>query len=117
RLRAADERTRHWANHLECDGGRNRNGRRVFEGPRLRRVAWAGTETNLDWRPNNPRQHIKTGQSLSARPVRPGGLGGVGQGGAKALGALWAYVVDRSGKEATASQRSCHRARQYGAPH
>src|SRR5262249_40138707 len=62
--------------------------------------------------PNNPRQHIKTGQSLSARPVRPGGLGGVGQGGAKALGALWAEVVDRSGKEATASQRPCHRARQ-----
>src|SRR5262249_27788415 len=86
RLGGGDERTGHGGNHLECDGGRNRNGRRVFEGPRLRRVAWAGTETNLDWRPNNPRQHIKTGQSLSARPVRPGGLGGVGQGGAKALG-------------------------------
>jgi transposase len=46
---------------------------------------------------NNPRQHIKTRQSLSARPVRPGGLGGVGQDRAKALGALWAQVVDRSG--------------------
>src|SRR5262245_62159165 len=49
--------------------------------------------------PNNPRQHIETRQSLSARPVRPGGLGGVGQGRAKALGALWAQVVDRSGKK------------------
>jgi transposase len=65
----------------------------------------------------NPRQHIKTRQSLSARPVRPGGLGDAGQGRAKTLGALWAQVVDRSGEEATASQRPCHRARQQARPH
>jgi transposase len=62
-------------------------------------------------------QHIETRQLLSARPVRPGGLGGVGQGRAKALGALWPQVVDRSGAEATASQRSRHRARQQARPH
>src|SRR5262245_32465105 len=41
--------------------------------------------------------------AISARPVRPGSLGRVGQGRAKALGALRAQVVDRSGKEAAAS--------------
>src|SRR5262249_19976509 len=60
---------------------------------------------------------IKTRQPLSAYPVRPGGLSCVGQGRAKALGALWAQVVDRSGEEATASQRSRHRARQQARPH
>src|SRR6516165_9908874 len=98
-------------------GGRDRHWRCVLERPRLRRLAWAGTETNLDRRPNNPRQHIETRQSLSARPVRPGGLGRVGQGRAKALGALWAQVVDRSSEEATASQRPRHRARQQARPH
>src|SRR5262249_58600676 len=87
---------------LPIYGGRNRNGRRVFEGPRLRRMAWAGTETNLDWRPNNPRPHIKTGQSLSARPVRPGGLGGVGRSEERRVGKEWrarreAYDVEKRG--------------------
>src|SRR5215469_6857594 len=45
-------------------GGRDRHWRYVLERPRLRRVAWAGTETNLHRRPNNSRQHIKTRQSL-----------------------------------------------------
>jgi transposase len=52
-----------------------------------------------------------------ARPVCPGGLGRVGQGRAKALGALWAQVMDRSSEEATASQRPRHRARQQARPH
>jgi hypothetical protein len=46
-----------------------------------------------------------------------GGLGRVGQGRTKALGALWAQVVDRGGEEATAPQRPCHRARQQARPH
>src|SRR5262249_12425361 len=54
-----------------------RNRRRVLQGPRLRRLARAGPETNLDGRPDNPRQHIQARQSLSACPVRPGGLGRV----------------------------------------
>ena len=45
-------------------GGRDRHWRYDLERPRLRRVAWAGTETNLHRRPNNSRQHIKTRQSL-----------------------------------------------------
>jgi hypothetical protein len=45
-------------------GGRDRHWRYVLERPRLRRVAWAGTETNLHRRPNNSRQRIKTRQSL-----------------------------------------------------
>jgi hypothetical protein len=54
----------------------------------------ADPETNLDGRPDDPWQHIKTRQSLSARPVRSGGLGRAGQAGAKALGTLWAQILD-----------------------
>jgi transposase len=95
----------------------DRHRRRVLQGPRLRRLARAGPEANLDGRPDYPRRHIKARQSLSARPVRSGGLGCVGQARAKALAALWTQVVDRGGEEATASQRARHCAGQQARPH
>ena len=48
RLRAADERARHWADHLQRDGGRDRRWRRVQQRPRLRRLAGARAETDVD---------------------------------------------------------------------
>jgi transposase len=49
-------------------------------------VAATGTgdvsSKGLDGRPDNPRQHIKARQSLSARSLRSGRLGGAGQAGA-----------------------------------
>src|SRR5262249_15811330 len=49
--------------------------------------------------------------------VCSGSLGRVGKGRAKALGALWAQVVDRGGEEATAPQRARDCARQQARPH
>ena len=40
RLRAADERAWHRADHLQRDGGRDRHWRSVLQRPRLRRLAW-----------------------------------------------------------------------------
>ena len=56
--------------------------------------ARAGPETNLDGRPDYPRQHIKARQSVSARSVRSSGLGRAGQARAKAVGTLWAQILD-----------------------
>ncbi len=88
--------------------GRGRHRRGVLKRPRLWRLARAGTETNLNRRPDNPRQHIKARQSLSARSLRSGRLGRPGQARAKAVGTLWAQILDRGGEEATALQRACH---------
>jgi transposase len=50
-MRAADDGTRHRTNHLECDGRRDRQWRRVLKGPRLRRLARTGAQADLDRRP------------------------------------------------------------------
>ena len=68
-------------------------------------------------RPDNPWQHIKARQSLSARPVRSGRLGRAGQARAKAVGTPWAQILDRSGEEATTPQCARHCARQQARPH
>ena len=44
RLRATDDGARHWPDHLERDGGRDRQRRRLFQGPRLRGLARTGAE-------------------------------------------------------------------------
>src|SRR5262245_65855286 len=59
-------------------------------------------KTDIDWRPNDPRQHIEARQSVSTHAVRSGSLGRVGQGRAQAMGALWPQVVDR-GSQTTAA--------------
>jgi transposase len=96
------------AHDLERDGGCDRHRRRVLQRPRLRRLARAGPEANLDRRPDDPWQHIKARQSLSARPVRSGSLGRAGQARAQAVGTLWAQILDRGGEEATALQCARH---------
>jgi transposase len=78
--------------HLERDGGCNRQRRRVLERPRLRRLAWTGAEADIDRRPHDPRQHIEARQSLPARSVRAGRVGRVGE--SKAVGALWPQILD-----------------------
>src|SRR5437667_793085 len=87
-MRAADDGARHWPDHLERDGGRDRHWRRVLERSRLRRLAWTGAEADIDRRPHDPRQDIKARQSLFAQSVRASRLGRVGQDRAKALGPL-----------------------------
>ena len=109
-MRAVDDGARHRADHLERDGSRDRQWRRVLQGPRLRCLARTGAETDLDGRSHDPRQHIQARQSLSARPVRPGSLGRVGQGRAKALGALRAQVLDR-GRANSGCTTTCWRLR------
>jgi transposase len=111
RLRATDDGARHRSDHLERDGGRDRQRRRVFQGPRLRGLARTGAEADVDRRPHDPRQHIKTWQSLSAHAVRSGRLGRVGQDQARGMGALRAQVVDRGGEAAPAPQCVGDRAR------
>jgi transposase len=54
-----------------------------------------GAKADIDGRPYHPRQDIQARQSLSALSVRAGSLGRIGQGRAKALGPLWAQVLDR----------------------
>jgi transposase len=58
--------------------------------------AWLGLVPKqiFDGRPNHPWQPIKTRQSLSARPVRSGSLGRPGQAWARAVGTLWAQILD-----------------------
>ncbi len=102
RLRATDDGARHWPDHLERDGSRDQQRRRVFQGPRLRGLARTGAETDVDRRPHHPRQHIQARQSLSAHAVRSGRLGRVGQSWARGVGALRAQIVDRGGEAAPA---------------
>ena len=73
-LQTADDGPRRRADHLERDGCRNRRWRCVLQRPRLRRLAGARPEANLDGRPHDPRQDIQARKSLPARPVRTGGL-------------------------------------------
>ena len=47
----------------------------VLQGPRLRRLAGAGPQADLDGRPHDPWQDIEARQSLPARAVRSGRLG------------------------------------------
>jgi hypothetical protein len=82
----------------------------VRQRPRLSGLAGTGPQTDLDRRPNDPWQHIKARQSLSARLVRSGGMGRADQ--AQELGAPWAQALDRGGQEAAAPQRTRHCARQ-----
>ena len=90
------------ADYRQRNGGRDRRWFCILERARLRRLARTGAEANLDGRPNDPRQHIKTRQSLSARAIRSGSLGRAGQGPARELGALRAQVLDRSSARAVA---------------
>src|SRR6266540_7299659 len=72
----------------------------VPQGPRLRRLAGARPQADLDWGSHDPRQDIEAWQSLPAGPVRPGGVGRADQ--AQELGAPWAQALDRSRQEAAA---------------
>ena len=66
-VRAIDERTGHWADHLQCNGGRNWNWGCLLKRPRLRCLVRPGPQANLDWRPHYPWQDLQTQQSLPAR--------------------------------------------------
>ena len=59
RVRSADERPWHRADHLRRHGRRDRHRRRVFQGARLRRLAGACAQADLHWRPHHSRQHIE----------------------------------------------------------
>jgi transposase len=87
----------------------SRQRRRVFQGPRLRGLARIGAEADVDRRPHDPRQRIKTWQSLSAHAVRSGRPGRLGQDQARGMGALPAQIVDRSGEATPAplDETSC----------
>src|SRR5215471_17832644 len=87
-MRAIDERTGHWADHLQCNGGGNWNWGRLLKRPRLRCLVRPGPQANLDWRPHYPWQDLQTRQSLPARSIRAGSVGRVDQ--AEGLGAAWA---------------------------
>jgi transposase len=91
------------------------NGAAILKGTRLRRLARAGAQTDVDWRPHNPWQDIQTGQSLSARLVRTGGTSRADE--AADVGASRAQVLDRIRAEADAPQRAGDRARQQACPH
>lgn len=58
-MRAVDVGAWHWTDHLERDGGRDRQRRGVLEGARLRRLARTGAKADVDWRPHDPRQDIE----------------------------------------------------------
>jgi len=91
------------------------NGAVFSKGRDFGRLARTGSQADLDRRPHDPRQDIETGQSLPARPVRPGSLGRAGE--AEVLGSLRAQTLDRSGQAAAASQRAGDRSRQQAGPH
>ena len=114
-LRAADERARCWADHLQRDGSRDRHWGCVHEGPRLRRLAGARAKADLDRGPYHPRQDIQARQSLPAGSVRAGGMGGADQ--TENLGAPRAKALDRGGQQAAASQCAGDRTRQQARPH
>src|SRR6266487_6634233 len=82
----------------------------VRQRPRLRRLAGARPQADLDWGSHHSRQDIEAWQLLPARPVRPGGVGCADQ--AKELGAPRAQALARGGQQAAAPQRARHRARQ-----
>ena len=76
-----------------------------------------GAKADIDGRPYHPRQDIQARQSLSALSVRAGSLSRIGQGRAKALGPLWAQVLDRGCQKTSAPQCAGDRARQQACPH
>src|SRR6266496_3360157 len=71
----------------------------VRQRPRLRRLAGARPQADLDWGSHHSRQDIEAWQLLPARPVRPGGVGCAEQ--AKELGAPRAQALARGGQEAS----------------
>ena len=93
------------------------NGAAFAKGRELRRLARTGAKADIDGRPYHPRQDIQARQSLSALSVRAGSLGRIGQGRAKALGPLWAQVLDRGCQKTSAPQCAGDRARQQACPH
>jgi hypothetical protein len=96
----------HRADHLQRDGGCDWRWGCVRKGPRLRRLAGARPQADLDWGPHDPRQDIEAWQSLPARPVRPGGVGYVDQ--AKELGVPRAQApwLEADSGRVDASQRT-----------
>jgi hypothetical protein len=58
-LRAADQRARYRADHLQRDGSGDWCGRCILQGPRFRRLAGSRSQANLDRGPHDPRQDIK----------------------------------------------------------
>jgi Transposase len=98
-----------WTDHLQRDGGGNRHRRCVHERPRLRRLAGASPQADLDRRSHHPRQDIEARQSLPARSICSGRMGCTDQ--TQELGSSRAQAVARGGQEAAASQRPRHRAR------
>jgi hypothetical protein len=87
----------------------------VRQGARLRCLARAGAQANLQGRPHDPRYDVEARQSLPAGHVRASGLGGVGQD--KELGTLRAQSLDRRRQEEIAPQRAGGRACQQACPH
>src|SRR5262245_20609607 len=83
----------------QANGSCNRHWGCIRKRPRLQCLAWTGAETNLDRRPHHPRQYLKARQSLSARLVRPGRLGRVGQDRAKTLGAYGLKLLIEAAKK------------------
>jgi transposase len=79
--------------------------------------AWllTGTQADLNRRPHDPRKNLEAWQSLPARSVRAGGMGGAGQD--QELGTLRTQILDRSRQEAIAPQRASDRTRQQACPH
>ena len=87
----------------------------VLQRPRLRRLAGAGPQADLDGGSHDPRQDIQARQSLPARAVRAGRLGRADQ--AEELGALRAQALDRGCQEAAAPQCAGDRACQQAGAH
>jgi len=88
------------------------NGAAFSKGRDFGALARTGAKADIDGRPYHPRQDIQARQSLSALSVRAGSLGRIGQGRAKALGPLWAQVLDRGCQKTSAPQCAGDRARQ-----
>jgi hypothetical protein len=65
--------------HFERDGGGDRQRRGLLKGTRLRCLARSGAQADVHRRSHDPWQDIEAWQSLSAGPVRAGGLGRAGE--------------------------------------
>src|SRR6266571_1563376 len=72
RLRAADERAGDRADHLQRDGGCHWQWRCVRKRPRLRRLAGARPQADLDWGSHDPRQDIDGSSSPFSAAWRRG---------------------------------------------
>ena len=116
-VRTADERPRHRTDHLQRHGRRDRDWRWLLQGSRLRRMARARAQADLDRRPHDPGQDIEARQSLPARPIRSGSMGRAREGEAEQMGRPRAQALDRGRQEAVASQRAGDRACQQACAH